>query len=163
MKIKNETKSAIKSAKSMQRDLLGNAQDIGNVLTTAENVQPAFMPHAFNMVTGLHGVANLIADILTEREAMFARGIESTELRKVAIAASMFASEVIAEVQARFAAGTSRYPYETIHMYLSVFMNHENKHALKGLPSVAKIKLTNAEDKPRPCYKPRTKYYLVQD
>lgn len=154
-KTKQSEKSAIKSAIAMQRELLGNAQDIGNVLTTAQNVAPIFMPHAFNMATGLHGVANLIAEILAEREAVFPSGIETTELRTVAIAAGMFASEIIAEVQARFAAGTKRYPSQTVHAYLSIFMHKQGR--------IGKIKLTSAEDKERKCCKPRIKWYLVQD
>ena len=155
--MKTETKSkksAIKEARNMQRELLDNAHDIGNVLTTASNVSPVFMPHVFNMHTGKHGIKNLIAEILTERGAVFPKGIELTEFRKVATAASMFASEIIDEVQARFTAGTTRYPYETIHLYLSVFMFRSGM--------IGKIKLTNAEDKPRSCFKPRIKWYLIQ-
>ena len=106
------------------------------------------------MTTEENGIAALISEILSDNEAIFPAGIETTEFRKVAIASAMFASEIIEQVQSRFAAGSVRYPYKTIHQYLSIFMTRNGK--------VGKIKLTNAEDKPRPCNKPRTKWYFVE-
>ena len=146
---KEESKNAI----SMQREILTNCQDINNVLTSAQNVSPLFHSHYVNMDTAAHGIENLIAEILTAREAVFPKGIEHTEFKKVAIAASMFASEIEKEVEARFTAGSCRYPYETIHQYLSVFMFRKGK--------VGKIKLSGIEDQPRPCCKPRCKWYLI--
>jgi hypothetical protein len=157
-----KTTTTKNEAAQFGRELLGNSQDINNCLTVAE-VSPTFQGHYFNLVSEKHGIAFLIAEILTEREAVFAKGIEATELKAVAVAASMFASEVISEVKARFTAGTTRYEYNTVHAYLSVLMNPESKHCLANIPRIGKIKLTNAEDKPRPCYKPRTKFYLLAD
>lgn len=143
-------------------ELLGNAQDINNVLTVAK-VQSIFQGHYFNLENDSHGIAFLIAEILKEREAVFPKGIETSELRQVAIATSMYASDIIEEVHNRFTAGSSRYPYETVHAYLSIFMNADNKKQLRSVPKIGQIKLTNNEDKPRPCFKPRCKYYLVQE
>ncbi len=160
--MKTNDNQAVASAVAMQREMLSAVQDGNNVLTTGQ-VKSTFQGHAFNMESGKHGIANLIAEILTEREAIFAKGIETTELRPVAIAASMFTEEIIAEVQHRFSAGTTRYPYNTIHMYLSVFMRDSGKHSLANLPRVRKIKLSNEEDKPRKSAKPRGKWYLIQN
>lgn len=150
MKAKNEKANAVE----MGRELLSNAQDINNVLTVAD-CSPTFQGHYFNLETEKHGIANLIAEILTEREAIFPKGIEDSELRKVAIGAAMFTREIANEVKARFTAGTTRYPLHTIEAYLSIFMRNSGK--------VGKIQLKGHEDKPRPCYKPRCKWYLIQD
>ena len=106
------------------------------------------------MESGNHGIATLISEILAEREAVFPLGVEKTEFRNIAIATSLYAKEIIAEVQSRFATGSDRYPDSSVHCYLSTFM------AKKG--TIGKIKLTNAEDKPRKSSKPRVKFYLVQ-
>ena len=154
MKTTTETKKEAQNAIALQREILASSHDINNVLTTASNVAPVFHTHYANMESGKHGIATLISEILAEREAIFPAGVELTAFRKIAIAQAMFASEIIAEVQARFAAGSVRYPDSTVHCYLSTFMPK------KG--TIGKIKLTNAEDKPRKCDKPRVKFYLVQ-
>ena len=143
-----------KTAIGMNREILSGSQDINNVLTTSSVVSPLFHTHYVNMETELHGISNLIAEILTEREAVFPLGIENGEFRKIAIASSMFADEIIEQVQSRFASGSVRYPYTTVHQYLSVFMFRKGQ--------VGKVKLSGAEDKPRHCCKPRCKWYLVQ-
>ena len=158
---KNTMKNEINPAVAMQREMLSNVQDANNVLTSGE-VSPTFQGHVFNMETGKHGIANLIAEILTDHDAVFAMGIENTELRAVAISASMYAEEIIDEVKRRFTAGTTRYPYTTVHQYLSVFMRTDSKWQIPVVPKVAKIKLSNVEDKPRKSAKPRVKWYLVQ-
>lgn len=126
-----------------------NIQDINNELT-ARQVKPALQGH------WMQGIESLITDILTEREATFPLNIAQTEFRKVAIATSMFTQEIKDEIDNRFTAGSTRYPLETIETYLSVFMTRKKL--------IAKIKLTNAEDKPRPAKncKPRAKWFLVQ-
>lgn len=133
----------------MARDIHSNLQDLNNCMTTG-GVKPALQGH------WMSGVESLIASILTEREAVFPLGVEKTEFKKVAIATAMFTQEIKDEVEARFTAGSTRYPLETIETYLSVFMPRKGR--------IGKIQLTNAEDKPRPAKnsKPRYKWYLVE-
>jgi hypothetical protein len=146
---------------ALQRELLGNVQDINNVLTSSENVSPLFHGHYFNMENGKHGIETLITEILTENESILPSAIntgakahyEHNALRQVAIASSMFTCDIINEVQSRFSNGSNRYPYTTIHQYLSIFMFRSGK--------VGKIKLSNSEDKNRPCFKPRVKWFLI--
>ena len=154
---KAQENSAVKSAISMQDDILEGSRDINNVLSTSNQVSPLFHTHYVNMETGKNGIQNLIIQILTEREAIFNKSILTGNLKNIAIASSMYAEEIIAEVQAKFASGSKRYPYTTTHQYLSIFMFR------KGI--VGKI---NSETCPgytdpnRHCCKPRTKWYLIK-
>lgn len=133
--------------------VLANGKDSNNVLT-ASGIPPVFQTHVFNANTGKHGIKHLIAEILTANEAIFPEGTENGQLRSVVLSASMLASEVKDEVEKRFSAGSSRYPYATVHQYLSVFM------VKQGM--VVAVQMTNEEDKDRHCCKPRTRYYLKQ-
>jgi len=146
----------------MSREMLSHTQDIGNVLTVAD-CPSTFQGHYFNLESAKHGVANLIAEILVEREAQFKAGIEQGELRQIAIAASMFTEEIKAEIDNRFTAGTSRYPLKTVKQYLGVLQNPASKWYIAGLPKVAKIQLTGKEDSDRKSCRPRCKWYLVQE
>jgi hypothetical protein len=139
----------------MQRELLSNAIDSNNVLTTA-GIRPVFQSHVFDMQSGECGIELLIVAILRDNGAIFPADIASTEFRQVAINGAMFASEIIQAVQDRFANGSSRYPYATVYAYLC---NPANKKK----SGVVSIRLTNSEDKPRPCPKPRQKYFLPAD
>lgn len=139
----------------LSREIVSTSQDLNNVLTSAGNVHKFVMAHYVDTATGTYGIERLIASILTQNRSVFPNGIENSEFRKVAIASSMFVSEIIAIVQDTF--GKDRYPYATVHSYLSYFMT---KEGCKN--KVARIKLTNAEDKDRPCNKPRTKFYLIE-
>ena len=149
----SDKKTPSDAAKRLCDTVLANGQDANNVMTVA-GIPPVFQTHVFNVETGAHGVKNLIVEILTEREAVFPSGTENTELRPIVLAASMLASEVKAEVDRRFAAGSSRYPYATVHQYLSVFMVKEG--------TVCKFQMTTKEDSERHCCKPRSRYYLKQ-
>ena len=171
--MKNETLTTEQqNAIALQREVLGGSQDTNNVLTTSGQVGPEFHTHYTNMESGENGIANLIAKVLTENGSVFPLDIANGEFRKLAIAGSMFASEVFATTQAEFSAGSKRYPYETIAAYLSIFMSPDNKHKLAGLPRVGKINLTASEDFDRPSVlgkdgikrkiKPRRKWFLVQ-
>lgn len=171
--MKNETLTAEqKDAIALQREILNGAQDANNVLTTSGQVGPLFHNHFVNMETGDNGIANLIAKVLTDNGSVFPLDVASGEFRKMAIAGSMFASEIFATTQVEFSAGSKRYPFKTIHAYLSVFMSPDNKNKLKGLPVVGMIKLTASEDFDRPKVmgtdgiarkiKPRRKWFLVQ-
>ena len=143
-----------KDALALAGEVLATSQDLGNVMASAGNVHYFVRPHYVDMATGVYGIERMIATILKSHGALFPVGIEGAEFRKLAIAQAMFASEIIAAV--REMNGNERYPDGVIYSYLSLFMQKDtcpNK--------VSKIKLTNAEDKPRPCNKPRQKYYLI--
>ena len=142
------------NVRALANDITENSKAIANLQTNAGNVHPFVMPHVVEVDKGIYGIESLIVNILSENDSVFPANIGNTEFRQVAIATSMFAEDVIKSVQARFSAGTSRYPYTTVHQYLSVIMRKSGK--------VASIKLTKIEDAARPCCKPRIKYFLVQ-
>ena len=64
----------------------------------------------------------------------------------------LFTSEILAEVEKRFAAGGLRYKAQAVKNVLSTY----------GTEFIAKIQLTKTEDMPRTCDKPRCKWYLIQ-
>jgi hypothetical protein len=140
-------------AKGMQREIHSNFHDINNILTVA-GVKPLLQAHWTD-----GGIEQMITDCLTLNESVFSSDVCGKDgkgggtLRPVIIKTSMFVTDILHYVEENFTAGTSRYPLKTIHQYLSIFMFRNNK--------VGKIKLTNHEDKPRPCDKPRVKWYLI--
>lgn len=149
----SEANKVSEAAKRLCANVLENGKDANNVMTVA-NVSPVFQTHVFNVETGKHGIKHLISEILSEAEAVFPQGAEATELRPIVLAASMLADDIKAEVERRFSAGSTRYPYATVHQYLSVFMVKEGM--------VCKFQMTSKEDSERHCCKPRTRYYLKQ-
>lgn len=161
-KTAKQNETAKQNAIALNRELLSNVQDGNNVLTVA-TCHPTFQGHYFNLESENHGVANLIAEILAEREAQFKSGIEQSELRQIAIATSMFTEEIKAEIDNRFAAGTSRYPLKTVKQYLGVLQNPASKWYIAGLPKIGKIQLSGKEDSDRKSCRPRCKWYLVQE
>lgn len=163
-----ENTDATTEAKAMSGDILDNFRVINGYAKVAHTTRNIFHTHFLDVATGECGIADLIRRILRENNSVFKAQvkndsgelipIESSELRPIAIAGSMFTSEIIAEVQKRFTAGTIRYPAKTIKAYLSVHLAGE-----KGDHTVGKIQLFNHEDSQRDCSKPRCKWYLVQE
>lgn len=137
---------------SIAREIVDTSRDLNNILASGGNIHPFVRAHYVDTSTGTYGIESLISAILKANNAVFPAGIESTEFRNVAIASAMYASDIIETVQDTF--GKERYPYATVHSYLSYFMKKNNK--------IGKIKLTNAEDCNRPCCKPRIKFYLLE-
>lgn len=137
---------------ALAREIVDTARDKNNLLSSSGNVHYFVRDHYVDTASGTYGIESLISAILKENNAIFPAGIEKTEFRKVAIASAMFASDIIESVQEAF--GKDRYPYATIHSYLSHFMNKNGK--------IGKIKLSTFEDSDRPCCKPRIKFYLVE-
>ena len=146
----NEDKAA---AVAMSGEVLEAMQAVNNTLTIA-GVRPNFQAHYANAQLDVYGIMDLVRDILRFAQAEFPRGIENTELRKIAVAASLFTSEILAEVQARFAAGSTRYKVQSVKNCLSTYGKVDG--------TIGRIKLSNTEDKPRDCAKPRCKWYRVQ-
>ena len=143
----DETKAL---AVAMSAETVEASQAVNNTLTTA-GVRAHYQAHYANAQLDVCGILALVKDILREAQAEFPRGIEATELRKIAVAASMFSSEILREVESRFAAGGFRYKIQAVKNVLSTYGKNE----------IGKITLTNAEDKPRDCAKPRCKWYLI--
>lgn len=139
----------------LSREIVDISRDANNLLASAGNVHKFVRTHYVDTASGIYGIESLIASILKAHGAQFPKGIEATEFRKVAINASMFASEIIAEVREAF--GNERYPDSVIHSYLSHFMIQP-----KSANKVGKIKLSKHEDATRTCCKPRTKFYLLE-
>lgn len=143
----------------MSRELLANSQDLNGFFTQAET-RPVFQTHYVNLEAEQSGIADLITRILWEHEAVFPLhvcgidGKAKTELRPIAIAGSMFTSEVFAKVQEYFSAGSTRYPLQTVKNYLSTYMPKQGQ--------VGKIQLDNAEDSERKCPLARCKWFLAQ-
>jgi hypothetical protein len=129
-----------------------NSMAINNTLAETKKVTGFYGTHYANAELDICGIVALVKDILRENEAVFSRGIENTELRAIGIAASMFTSDIVQAVNTRFASGGMRYKPQAVKNVLSTY----------GKLEIAKIQLTNAEDKPRPCSKPRAKWYLIQ-
>jgi hypothetical protein len=146
---KNEEKAL---AVSMSAEIVETCKAVNNTLTIAE-VRPHFQAHYANAQLDVCGIMALVRDILREAQAEFPRGIEATELRKIAVAASLFTSEILAEVQSRFAAGSTRYKVQSVKNCLSTYGKQDG--------TIGKIQLTNGEDKPRNCAKPRCKWYRI--
>jgi len=139
-------------AVSLSGEIVETCKAVNNTLTIAE-ARPHFQTHYANAQLDVYGVLALVRDILREAQAEFPRGIEATELRKIAVAASMFTSEILAEVEARFAAGGGRYKVQAVKNCLSTYGKKDG--------TIAKIRLSNGEDQPRKSAKPRCKWYLV--
>ena len=150
IKIENEAKAL---AISETQSVIETCQAINNTLTVAE-VRPHFQTHYANAKLDVYGIMDLIRDILRNAQAEFPRGIEATELRPIVVAASLFTMDILAEVQARFSAGSTRYKVQTVKNCLSTYGAKDG--------TIGKVQLSNSEDKPRDCAKPRCKWYLVQ-
>ena len=125
---------------------------VNNTLNTA-GVSPFFQAHYANAKLDVHGIMRLVRKILREREAVFGRGIENTELRQIAIAHSMFTDEILAQVEKEFSAGGGRYKLQAVKNCLSTYGKKDG--------TIGRIKLSNEEDRPRLSDKPRFKWYLI--
>ncbi len=157
--MKTTQDNAKETAKGMSRELLQNSQDINGFLTVAD-IRPHTQTHYADTQTGENGIADLLSRILRENEAVFPLhvcgidGKAKTELRPIVIAGAMFTSDILSEVKARFTAGSTRYPLQTVKNYLSTYMHKQGK--------VGKVQLDGKEDSTRTCPKPRCKWFLAQ-
>ena len=139
---------------------------------TAGNVGPEFHTHWVNLVSGENGIQWLVGKALEGKGAKYNRGIEFTGGRAMAIAGSMFTSELYAETRQIFSSNSVRYCENSVRQYCSVFMSETNKNRMLNLTvRVGRIQLSNAEDFDRPPVlggdgkwrktKPRCKWYLI--
>lgn len=113
-----------------------------------------FRPHVVDVSTGKHGIKNLIAKILKQRNAVVpVQAVANDSIfRPMAIRLGLFTHEIIAAVREDF--GFNRYPDSTIKMYLSVFETER---------MFCKVQLTGIEDDSRTCARPRCKWLLIAE
>jgi len=152
MNIEIETTEEKAFAVSQSAEIVETCKAVNNTLTIAE-VRPAFQAHYANAEIDVCGIMALVRDILRNAQAEFPRNAHTTELVNIVIAASMFTSEIVAEVEKRFAAGTTRYKVQSVKNCLSTYGKADG--------TIAKVQLTSAQDQPRKCSKPRCKWYRV--
>jgi len=145
--IDNETKAA---AVAMSGEIVQTSQDINNTLET-QGTRAFFGTHYANAELDVFGIVALVKHVLRENDSVFGRGIEKTEFRKIAVSGAMFTSQIVEAIGTLFANAGMRYKPQAVKNVLSTY----------GKGEIIKIKLSNAEDKPRPCSKPRAKWYLV--
>jgi len=148
----DQSKEAAAFAVSLSTETIEASKGVNNTLETTGKVKPFFGTHYANAELDIYGIQQLVCQVLRENESVFARGIEATEFRHIAIGASMFTSDIIAAIGVKFANAGMRYKPQAVKNVLSTY----------GTNEIAKIKLSNGEDFPRPCSKPRAKWYLIQ-
>lgn len=153
----DQSNEAAAFAVSLSAETIAASKGVNNTLETTGKVKASYGTHYANTELDIYGIQQLVCEILRANESVFSRGIESTEiesteLRHIAIAASMFTSDIIATVNEAFADAGMRYKPQAVKNVLSTY----------GKDLIVKITLTNNEDQPRPCSKPRAKWYLIQ-
>jgi len=139
------------NAISLAPEVYQSARDINTILTSAGTVSPVFMAHHIDLESGRNGIKHLILDILVKAGAVF----PNDSNREIIIEKGLFTTQIMAECQARFSAGSSRYPLQTVKSYLSVFMRKEN--------SIGFIKLTKSEDITRQGTKCRYVWFSIKN
>jgi hypothetical protein len=123
----------------------------GCSLLSGLTVQYTFRPHVtVSIDSGEHGIKHLIAKILIDSGCVCDA---SESNREVLIVNSMTSEEIISNVRTMF--GWDRYPDNTIHMYVSVFMIREGM--------VGKFRMTKDEDSERKCKVPRCRFFVRKD
>jgi hypothetical protein len=135
--------------RSLSREIVDSARDNNNILASGE-VHFFVRSHYVDTANGIYGIERLIEEILRSNGSVFPTDCDKTELRTIAIAGSMFTSEIISAVRETF--GADRYPDKTILHYLST----------EAKDKFGKIKLTGAEDSERECNRPRCKWYVKE-
>src|ERR1700693_3427153 len=81
-------------AVAMSDITVDTCKEVNNTLTVA-GVRPHFQAHYANAKPEVFGIMDLVKDILEEAQAVFPIGIETSALRNIAIAASLFTYQII--------------------------------------------------------------------
>jgi len=140
-------------ARALTKRIVRNMQSKNRVLAKAGDVPRYGLDTYANPAKGIYGVQPLIASILKARRAVFSIGVENHPSdRRKAIKRSLYAEEIIQRVGED--AGKECFARYTIYHYLCTLMPKQNV--------VGKIRLSKDEDRPRPCSKPRIKFYLIK-
>ena len=149
----SEQNEAAALAVSMSPQTVVEEMSLNNTLETTMKVKPAFCAHYANAELESFGLMGIVCEVLTECEAVFARGIESTELRKIALALAPTTEKIIKLAEPKFnaAAPLMRYKPQAVKNILSTY----------GTEKIRKIKLTSGEMVQGS--KARAKWYLIQE
>ena len=126
--------------------------DLNNCLVETGKVKAHYGAHYANAAIEVCGIVALVMDVLRDKQAVFPRHLEQLEeARPAVIACSLFTSDIVSEVQKRWP-NNLRYKPQAVKNVLSTY----------GKQFIVKVQLTKEEDTPRPCSKPRAKWYLIQ-
>lgn len=147
----SEQNEAAAFAVAMSAETIETCKAVNNTLETTAKVKAFYAAHYANAEIDSFGIMGIVCEVLTEREAIFARGIESTELRKIALACAPTTAEIIELAKPKFAIAGMRYKPQAIKNVLSTY----------GTEKIRKIKLTPAEMVQGS--KARAKWYLIQE
>ena len=156
------TASEKENVKAFSADILSNSIEANSILACGQ-VKYAFRNHYVNLATDESGIEALLVSIFQNKEAVFALADSqmNSPLRQVVISGSFYSEELHEFVVEIF--GDNRYPLETIRHYLSNLLSRDRKLAngssVKAI--VGKVKLDKTEDLPRPCPRPRCKWFLL--
>ena len=148
----NETQAAAQFAIGLSAQTVSDCMAVNNTLATTQKIRAFFGAHYAHAENGVSGLVELICFILQQREAVFPRNIEATELRPIAVAGALYTHEIVAAVEDAFASAGMRYKAQACANVLSIY----------GKKRIGKIHLTTVEDKDRLSTKCRKKYYLIQ-
>ena len=149
--IDSENSEAKTFAIAATEETIQGQKAINNTWTVAE-VRAHYQGHYVNMSERVYGIIMLVARILEKKDSEFPRNAHTGELRKIVAAGSTFTSEILEQVEIEFASAGLRYKAQAVKNVLSTY----------GTEFIAKIQLDKNEDQPRPCDKPRCKWYLIQ-
>jgi len=137
-------------AQSLSAQTVEDCKAINNTLEVCANVPAFFGAHYANAELESFGVLGIVREVLTECEAVFARGIEKTDLRNIALACAPTTEKIIELAKPKFAVAGLRYKPQAVKNILSTY----------GTKEIRRIKLTSAEMVPGD--RSRSKWYLIQ-
>ena len=137
-------------AKGLSAQTIEDCKAINNTLETCANVPAFFGSHYANAELESFGIMGIVREVLTDCEAIFARGIETTDLRNIALALAPTTAEIIELAKPKFAVAGLRYKPQAVKNILSTY----------GTKEIRRIKLTSAEMVQGS--KCRSKWYLIQ-
>jgi len=148
--ISPEQNEAAAFAISLSAQTIESCKAINNTLETTSKVKAFFGAHYANAEIDSFGVMGIVCEVLTECEAVFARNIEETDLRNIAVAIAPTTDRIIELAKPKFAIAGLRYKPQAIKNILSTY----------GTKEIHRIKLTNSEMVHGS--KCRSKWYLIQ-
>jgi hypothetical protein len=145
----SEQNEAAAFAVAMSAETIETCKAVNNTLETTQKTSAFYGTHYANPEMDSFGIMGIVCEVLTECEAVFARGIESTELRKIALAVAPTTKQVIALAKPKFAVAGLRYKPQAVKNILSTY----------GTQKICRIKLTTGEI----VQGARSKWYLIQE
>ena len=147
----SEQNEAAAFAVAMSAETIETCKAVNNTLETTQKTSAFYGTHYANPEIDSFGIMGIVCEVLTECEAVFARGIESTELRKIALAIAPTTAKIIELAKPKFAVAGLRYKPQAVKNILSTY----------GTEKIRKIKLTSGEMVQGS--KARAKWYLIQE